>query len=149
MASIQMVAEVAKRKGQQLWTSVDPPGLGQVNDRRRVQQILINLLNNAVKFTPEGGEIELKAWIDRESQMVVYSIQDTGIGIAADDIPRIFQPFVQLDTGLTRNYGGTGLGLVLARRMAELCGGQIGVESAIGQGSRFYVTVPQLTLASD
>ncbi len=111
-------------------------------DAVRVKQILVNLLVNAVKFTPEGGTIGLEVYPDPNEQQLVFVVWDTGIGIAKEDQPYLFQLFLQLDGGLTRQYGGTGLGLFLAARLVELHNGKISVESEHGQGSRFLVAFP-------
>jgi CheY-like chemotaxis protein len=111
-------------------------------DGRRLKQILVNLLNNAVKFTPEGGLIGLEVRGDIEHQMVNLTVWDTGIGISSQDVGRLFQPFVQLDGRLSRQYGGTGLGLALVYRMVEMHGGSVKVESEVGKGSRFTVSLP-------
>jgi CheY-like chemotaxis protein/anti-sigma regulatory factor (Ser/Thr protein kinase) len=113
-------------------------------DERRLKQILVNLLSNAIKFTDQGGEIGLEVIGDPEKGMVHFSVWDTGIGIAKADITRLFQPFVQLDSSLTRAYAGTGLGLTLVQRLADMHGGSVSVESAgvPGEGSRFTVTLP-------
>jgi CheY-like chemotaxis protein len=104
--------------------------------------MLVNLLSNAVKFTPENGQIGLEALADEAEQIVNFTVWDTGIGIAQEDMPRLFQPFVQLDSRLARQYAGTGLGLSLVSRMAELHGGGISVESQVDQGSRFTISLP-------
>ena len=145
--SIQMVREMALHKHQALRLEVSPSAMQMVGDYRRIQQILVNLLGNAVKFTPEEGRIELDAEGDAGTRTITFSVRDTGIGIADADQPRLFQPFVQLDSGLAREYTGTGLGLALVRSLAEAHGGTAGVESVLGKGSRFYVTLPWETLA--
>jgi CheY-like chemotaxis protein len=111
-------------------------------DGRRLKQILVNLLSNAVKFTPEGGKIGLEVEGDAKQQVVRFTVWDTGIGIAQEDMARLFQPFVQLDASLSRKYEGTGLGLSLVYRMVEMHGGSVSVESDVGQGSRFTVSLP-------
>jgi signal transduction histidine kinase len=85
--------------------------------------------------------------LNTAAEMVTFSVWDTGIGIAADDLPRLFQPFVQLDGRLNRQYGGTGLGLVIAKRLTELHLGSISVHSVVGQGSRFVVSFPSAAAA--
>ncbi|HMQ29105.1 MAG TPA: PAS domain S-box protein [Chloroflexaceae bacterium] len=111
-------------------------------DARRLKQILVNLLSNAVKFTPEGGAIGLEVVASEEDQLVRFTVWDRGIGIAADQIQRLFKPFVQLDSRLARQYQGTGLGLALVYRLAELHGGSVAVASEPGTGSRFTITLP-------
>lgn len=113
-------------------------------DERRMGQVLINLLSNAVKFTPEGGRVQLSVRSHPEQETIEFAIADTGIGIAPEQLGKLFQPFVQLDSSLSRRYTGTGLGLALVRRLVELHGGSIAVESAVGQGSCFKVILPQL-----
>jgi two-component system sensor histidine kinase/response regulator len=109
-------------------------------DQRRVKQILFNLLGNAIKFTPAGGEVTLRVW--REQNLAIFQIEDTGIGIAEEQIPLLFQKFQQLETVYQRNYEGTGLGLALTKQLIELHGGRIEVESTIGEGSLFTVWLP-------
>jgi signal transduction histidine kinase len=104
-----------------------------------VRRILVNLGGNAVKFT-ERGSVTLT--VTRDGEWLVLEVADTGIGIAQEDIARLFQPFTQLDSGFTRRFGGTGLGLFVSRRLAELLGGDIGVASAPGRGSTFTLRVP-------
>lgn len=111
-------------------------------DERRLKQILVNLLSNAVKFTPERGRIGLEVDGDPERGVISFSVWDTGEGIAAEDLGRLFKPFVQLDGRLSRRHSGTGLGLALVRRLTELCGGGVSVESEVDGGSRFTVTLP-------
>ncbi|MFC1854075.1 ATP-binding protein [candidate division CSSED10-310 bacterium] len=111
-------------------------------DQKRLIQILFNLLSNAVKFTPEQGALGLVVTSDPKNNVVNLTICDTGIGISETDIKNLFQPFMQLDSSLSRQYNGTGLGLVLAQRLTHLHGGDIFVESKVNQGSRFTVTIP-------
>ncbi len=115
-------------------------------DQRRVKQILFNLLGNAVKFTPEGGKVTLRVW--REDNLAVFQIEDTGIGIAQEQLPLLFQKFQQLETSYHRNYEGTGLGLALTKQLVELHGGRIQVESVVGEGSCFTVWLPTHPLGS-
>ena len=109
-------------------------------DPRRVQQILFNLMDNAIKFTSEGGKITLRLF--REENQVTFQVKDTGIGISAAQLPLLFQKFQQLDAGYHRQYKGTGLGLALAKQLVELHGGWIGAESTPGVGSIFTVRLP-------
>jgi signal transduction histidine kinase/HAMP domain-containing protein len=121
------------------------PGLRVQADRGRVRQVLLNLLSNAIKFTPEGGRITVTAGPVNGGggSEVRIAVTDTGIGIAAEDQPKLFQEFSQLDASASRKYEGTGLGLALSRRLIELHGGAIGVESEMGKGSTFWFTLPQ------
>ena len=117
-----------------------------VGDQLRVKQIILNLLGNAVKFTLQGG-VAISARVLEQydsSVLVQIAVSDTGIGISTDALDRIFKPFVQADGSTTRQFGGTGLGLTISRRLAELIGGGISVESTLGIGSRFMVTLPFL-----
>ena len=117
-----------------------PPGVGQItSDRRRVEQILLNLLSNAIKFTQSGG-VTLTA--EAVPGAVRISVTDTGLGIKPEDIGKLFQPFRQLDSGLTRQHEGTGLGLAICKRLVERLGGTIGVISQWGAGSTFWFTLP-------
>ncbi len=115
-------------------------------DQRRVKQILFNLLGNAIKFTPEGGKVTLRVW--REHNLAVFQIEDTGIGIADEQLPLLFQKFQQLETTYHRKYEGTGLGLALTKQLVELHGGRIEVESVVGEGSLFTVWLPSQAIVS-
>src|SRR5690606_29276868 len=108
-------------------------------DPEKLLQVLLNLLTNAGKFTAEGG-IRLSAAVYGDHREVVGG--DTGIGVAARDYDRIFEPFWQVDQPTTRRAGGTGLGLTISKRLIELLGGQIRVQSRLGEGSFFTVRVP-------
>jgi PAS domain S-box-containing protein len=111
-------------------------------DERRMKQILINLLTNAVKFTPDNGKVGLQVKANIEKHTVDFTVWDTGIGIAPEDQQRLFKPFVQIDSSLSRQYEGTGLGLALVMRLTELHGGSISVTSEPGVGSQFTVSLP-------
>ena len=118
-------------------------GVGEiVVDERRMRQVLINLLSNAVKFTPDGGEVWLTVEADTEDEVLHFNVIDTGIGIAPENINKLFQPFIQLDSSLSRRYAGTGLGLALVRRIVEFHGGSVSLESEPGKGSQFTITLP-------
>ena len=131
---------LAQKKGLALHCEV-PGALGLLaSDRRRVEQILTNLMGNAIKFT-EKGEVTLR--VAPAGQDMRIDVTDTGIGIDRADLERLFQPFFQIDTGLTRKYGGTGLGLSICKRLTELLGGRIWAESAPGQGSTFTFLLPR------
>lgn len=110
-------------------------------DERRIRQVLINLLNNAVKFTPEGGRITLEVAASGQN-FIRIAVIDTGIGIASENINKLFQPFIQIDSALNRQYAGTGLGLALVKRIVELHGGKVEVSSKLGVGSCFSVDLP-------
>ncbi len=120
-----------------------PPGLRVQADRGRVRQVLLNLLSNAIKFTPDGGRITVAATAVNGDAAARVAVTDTGIGIAGADQAKLFQEFVQLDASASRKYEGTGLGLALSRRLIELHGGAIGVESELGRGSTFWFTLPR------
>jgi len=141
-ASLLFVREMAHKKHLQVASLLDPQVQTLLADERRLKQMLVNLLSNAVKFTPEGGAIQLRVTGDSEKQIIRFSVSDTGIGIAPENINRLFQPFVQLDSGLNRQFEGTGLGLSLVARMAELHGGSVSVESEPGKGSTFSILLP-------
>jgi signal transduction histidine kinase len=138
--AVQTVTPMADSKHLILTVHVAPEVDRITSDRRRVEQVLINLLNNAVKFTEQGAvhlDVRVK---DKE---LVISVSDTGMGIKTEDIGRLFQPFHQLDTGLTRQHEGrTGLGLSICKRLIERLGGSVKVESEWGKGSTFRVTLP-------
>lgn len=116
-----------------------PTGLPMLSaDVERMGQVLVNLIHNAVKFTPPGGKITISA--ERRENDMVISIQDTGVGIADQDLPRIFERFYKADRA--RSGGGTGLGLSIARHIIEAHGGRIWAESLINEGSTFYFSLP-------
>jgi CheY-like chemotaxis protein/anti-sigma regulatory factor (Ser/Thr protein kinase) len=118
-------------------------GIGFVQaDERRLKQMIVNLLSNAVKFTPQEGRLGLIARVDREEGKLSITVWDNGIGISARDLERLFQPFVQVDSGLSRETSGTGLGLALVAQMARLHGGGVSVESQPNEGSRFTIVLP-------
>ena len=117
-------------------------------DERKIKQILINLLSNAVKFTPEGGQVTLTA-ARLEGSGVEIIVQDTGIGIAADDIAKALAPFNQIDNSLSRKYSGTGLGLPLAESFTRMHGGSLALESAEGQGTRVTLYFPESRVVSE
>jgi signal transduction histidine kinase len=111
------------------------------SDRSKVKQILLNLLSNALKFTHQGG-VTIRARRVAEERAIRLSVSDTGIGIAPADQEKIFEDFRQLDNSPTRAYGGTGLGLSICRRLAQMLDGRIAVESTVGKGSTFVLTLP-------
>ncbi|HEY3312012.1 MAG TPA: response regulator [Anaerolineales bacterium] len=141
-ASLQLVKGMVNQKRQQVSFSINPASIVLRADARRLKQMLVNLLGNASKFTPEGGSLGIEINGLPVTRQVSITVWDTGIGIRPEDLPRLFQPFVQLDSSLSRQYAGTGLGLSLVKRMAEMQGGQILVESNFGAGSRFTILLP-------
>lgn len=141
-SSINFIRQQAHHKRIKISTLIDPDVAEVELDERRIRQVLVNLLSNAVKFTPEGGAVELQVRADAFRDAIEFHVTDTGIGIASDNIDKLFQPFVQLDSSLSRRYAGTGLGLALVRRITELHGGSVALESEEGKGSRFSVTLP-------
>lgn len=141
-ACMRLIREQAKRKKLTPTLDIDLEVTTLRVDERRLKQMLVNLLGNAIKFTPGGGAFGLEVRGERATQMVRFTVWDTGIGIRPDDLPHLFQPFVQLESSLARQQEGAGLGLALVRRMAELHGGHIEAQSEPGQGSRFTVVLP-------
>lgn len=145
--SRRMVVERARRGGVDVEIDVDR-GIEQafiLGDERKLTQILLNLLSNAVKFTPEGGHITVGAhWINEGEWQggLILQVIDTGIGIAAEDLDRVFAPFEQVDSSLSRKYEGTGLGMSLVKVMVELHDGEIGLESEPDVGTTVTITLP-------
>ncbi len=139
---LKMTASSSQKKKQQVNFSITPENIMLKTDGLRLQQILLNLQSNAIKFTPTGGKIGIDATGNRENKLIKITVWDTGIGIKNEELPRLFQPFMQLDARLSREYEGSGLGLALSKQLAELFGGSIHVESVPGKGSRFTVTLP-------
>jgi len=126
---------------------IPDPGVPKIMaDQRRLKQILVNLLSNAVKFTPSGGKVVLKVAGDLENNKLNFSVSDNGIGIAASDLKRLFTPFTQVDSSLSRQAEGSGLGLAMVKNLAELHGGTVSVSSEIGKGSCFTVSLPWLAV---
>jgi PAS domain S-box-containing protein len=136
---LQTVRPLVNAEQIQLVKEVEPDLPPLLTDQDKVRQILINLLSNAVKFTEEGT-ISVHAL--RRGDMLSLKVADTGIGIPDEALERIFEPFQQVDSGTTRRYGGTGLGLSISRHLAQLLGGDLTVESTVGVGSTFTVTIP-------
>ena len=158
-SSLVFIKQQAFQKEVEIYSNI-PQNINKIDvEERRIKQVLINLLNNAVKFTPSGGKVSLLVAIGSgdtwqgvatipqqiramNSPAIVFQVTDTGIGIAPEDLQRLFQPFVQLDSALNRQYEGTGLGLALVKKIVELHGGQVIAESQIGMGSCFTVALP-------
>lgn len=136
---MKTLTPMAEKKGLALTAEVAPGVRGIESDRRRVEQVLINLINNAIKFS-ENGTVHVECRL--ENGGVVTRVVDTGIGIKPEDVSKLFKPFQQLETGVTRRYEGTGLGLSICRKLIELLGGEIHVDSQWGVGSTFAFTLP-------
>lgn len=136
---LAMVREQAYEQQLQLTLDIEEQAKICIADERRCKQMLLNLLSNAVKFTLVG---EVKLMVRQLPNGISFAVQDTGIGIEEDKLPLLFEPFRQLDSGLNRQFAGTGLGLALTRSLARLHGGDVTVESTLGQGSKFTLFLP-------
>jgi len=141
-SSLEYVQQMANKKSVAVEYSLSPTASSIFADPKRLKQILINLLSNAVKFTPEQGKVKLEVQPNVEEGLMRFSITDTGIGISPDDLPKIFKSFMQVDSGLSRQHEGTGLGLALVQKMVEQHNGSLEVQSEIGIGSRFTFILP-------
>jgi len=139
-SAIALIAPIAEDKGLAFHAELPDGPVHVSTDPSRMRQILLNLLSNAVKFT-ERGEVRLVVTL--EDEHVVYQVSDTGIGIAAEHLERIFSPFWQVEDPATRRVGGTGLGLSVTQRLVQMLGGKIGVRSQPGEGSTFTVRMPR------
>ncbi|MBX0329620.1 response regulator [Oscillochloris sp. ZM17-4] len=141
-SAVRMVGDMANRKRIRIALEIDPEVRLISGDDRRLRQALINLLSNAVKFTPAGGKVGLSLQGNASERVVYFSVWDTGVGIAAEDAQRLFQPFAQIAGAHQDGQQGSGLGLVLVAQLAEMHGGGIRLESEVGKGSRFTMTLP-------
>ena len=139
--ALRLLADRAEMAGVKLVRELPPGGLALYADQRALKQILINLVNNAVKFTPQGGTITIAGARDA-SGSVVLSVSDTGIGIAPEALKRVLEPFIQADGGLSRQYEGTGLGLPITKALTELHEGTLDIDSVVGQGTKVRITLP-------
>ncbi|MBM7868332.1 PAS domain-containing protein [Heliobacterium gestii] len=142
---VKMLAPRAKEKGLSFAVTLDPRLRRLVRgDPLRLQQVLFNLIGNAIKFTDQGSvRVEATVASETDSSLTIYfSVCDSGIGIDPDTLSTLFTPFSQADLSTTRRFGGTGLGLSISKRLVEMMGGHIGVESALGQGSTFWFSLP-------
>jgi len=143
-AAVHLLAERASQKNLELACEIDPDLPPTVRgDPRRIKQIVTNFLSNAVKFT-NTGQVVLRVELEDETEAgarILFSVTDTGIGLAEDQRGQIFDVFSQADNSTTRKYGGTGLGLAICKQLADLMGGSVGVESEVGKGSKFWLSV--------
>ncbi len=147
--TLDLLAQRARSDDLELGCVVTPDLPATVRgDPARLRQVLLNLVNNALKFTHAGG-VWVRVSRGEDAGLVRFEVIDTGIGIEAGPLARLFQPFSQADTSTTRRYGGTGLGLVISKRLVEAMGGAVGVESAPGRGSRFWFTIALQPAAVD
>jgi len=137
--TVESLQRTAQTKGLELELSLTDDIDALVSDQRRVEQVLLNLINNAIKFTEEGS-VEVNA--STQDFKVVIEVRDTGIGIASKDMAQLFKPFQQIESGLSRKYEGTGLGLSICQKLLRLLGGKIYVQSKLGEGSCFSFTLP-------
>ncbi|GAB4028882.1 MAG: hypothetical protein Fur0012_02330 [Elusimicrobiota bacterium] len=137
--SAEIIKPLAEKKGLSLFVDIPKESVKSFTDRRRFEQVLINLLNNAVKFT-EKGEVKLSAV--RSEKGLSISVSDTGIGIKEEDMEKLFSPFSQIDTGTDRSHEGSGLGLSICKKLAILLGGEISAESHYAKGSIFRFFIP-------
>ncbi len=142
---ISTMTPLAEKKNIELTVSIDSEMGELVADRIKIKQVLFNLISNAIKFTPEGGKVNISAEQTGtgEQRYCRFVVKDTGIGIPPDSLDRIFDEFEQVDSSTSRQQGGAGLGLSLSKKLVELHGGRITVESHLGKGSTFSFTIPQ------
>jgi len=151
-ALINLLSFTAHEKNLELISHIDPDvSLCLIGDSKRLRQIITNLIGNSIKFTGKGS-VSLHISIDAEEgeqTTLRFQVRDSGIGIAADKLEHIFEPFAQADISTTRFYGGTGLGLSITRQLVELMGGHLGVESVEGEGSNFWFTVDMVKQAGE
>ncbi|MCI5147043.1 MAG: hypothetical protein D3923_16350, partial [Candidatus Electrothrix sp. AR3] len=144
-----LMAHKAGEKKVELIASIDSQTPKQIiGDSARIEQVLLNLVGNSLKFT-DKGEIVVSVYADEERALLEYRVCDTGIGIAKENIDKLFQSFTQADSSTTRKYGGTGLGLNICSELVRLMGGRIGVESELGNGACFSFTIPLRIAAKD
>ena len=146
--SVQLVSEKAREHEVAISIEIAENVPNVWADERMIKQVLINLLSNAVKFTPAGGKIAIASWIENDGKLAI-SISDTGLGISPEDQEQIFDPFVQVDSGLNRKFDGTGLGLPLSMAMVQLHSGTLDLESAVGAGTTVTIRLPHGRLGDD
>ena len=137
-----LLRPLADEKGNELEIPTVPEGLCVIADEMRLRQVLLNLVGNAIKFT-HNGRVHIEVERHPDSMTVAIGVRDSGIGMSAEQLSRIFRPFVQADSSTTRRYGGTGLGLAISQRLIQLMSGEIKVSSVPGEGSCFVVHLPE------
>ena len=140
---LETTRPTAESKGLQILVQLQPSLPALRGDGAQLGEVLQNLLDNAVQYTPSGGQIKVEA--RKNGREVIFTVADTGIGVPESDLERIFERFYRVDAARSREAGGTGLGLAIARHIVDAHGGRIWVESAVGQGSRFHFSVPCMT----
>jgi signal transduction histidine kinase len=138
--AVESARPLAERKGIEMTWTLPPDVSAMTGDRRRVEQILLNLISNAIKFTDQGS---VRITGEADGNEVIVNVTDTGIGIKPEDMETIFKPFRQIDSGMTRKYEGTGLGLSICKRLTDLMGGRIWATSVWGSGSTFHISLPK------
>jgi signal transduction histidine kinase len=136
---VNILTPLSSKNDQSLKVS-DIENIILIADRSKLKQILYNLTGNAIKFTPEGGTINISSF--QKDGLVYFSVHDTGIGISKEDQQKLFEPFKQIDSAISRKYNGTGLGLSLVKKLAEMHNGTVSVESEVDKGSTFTVSLP-------
>jgi two-component system phosphate regulon sensor histidine kinase PhoR len=139
--ALDYVREAAEKKKISIDRSEPFPLLNIAVDRNYIEQVLINLIDNAIKYTPDGGRIVISA-VERDGKEIEVSVHDNGIGIPKEDLPRIFERFYRVDKGRSQESGGTGLGLSIVKHLVQAHGGKVWVESQFGEGSTFHFTLP-------
>ena len=140
------IREAAGKKNITIIQNEIPSSLVIQADRNYLEQVLINLLDNAIKYTSTGGRITISA-LETDQKEIQISVQDNGIGIPREDLPRIFERFYRVDKGRSQEMGGTGLGLSIVKHIIQAHGGRVWVESQIGKGSTFYFTLPKKSIS--
>ena len=140
--TLDVIKEEADKKGVSISWSELTPSLFVFGERKSLEQVLVNLLDNAIKYGREGGNIKISI-SDNPNAEVQVSVQDDGMGIPKEDLPRIFERFYRVDKGRSKELGGTGLGLSIVKHIVQAHGGKVWAESQIGKGSTFYFTLPK------
>jgi two-component system sensor histidine kinase VicK len=137
---ITKLAVTIKQKNMEVYQTFEDGFPMILGDRDRIEQVILNVIGNAVKYTPEGGRIRIKG--SSENRRAVLSISDNGIGIPEEDLPRVFERFYRVDKARSRDLGGTGLGLSIAKQIIEAHDGTIAIDSRYGEGTTVTITLP-------